>query len=495
MWDARVTASGRGRWGLLVVVALTCGGLPAVRSGSASARAAAAPAAACSGNSSSFALIGRGSRLVSEFDVPVCVTGQLTVTFAGDPAAGCATDGLCGYSGTETFAPTAENIGSLDITTTERLGRRSTSATLYIGGPGSSVTSAVQRTFDGGTAACSDTTASLQNLAGVFFTLPVSAGRAAIDLAHASTPLLGSRCAGPLDSDVASGLPTRAVAIRALERGETTIDLGGGGQFAAHGLSGTVASTLVLTLGRAQRERQTSSVPPGARHARTFRSASVQYRIARLTGDAVVSVMSATTPAACGPFDACGLGGTLTVSPGTSAGGSTLLTAENTKLSVGALRAELRGAGPPAARLIGYGSADVHGTVQADLTQSGNTCSDSVAVRRFTVRLARRGHWLGVSLAPLESQAADPLRTRCPGPDLGSGILAATRLPATVLGRPAFTAILHGVPFTDGPYRATTDSTFALTLRRGSTHVHVIRIITVASAHSADDGRRITRAG
>ncbi|MGH2910477.1 MAG: hypothetical protein ACRDK8_14440 [Solirubrobacteraceae bacterium] len=505
-WSARVLVNGGWRWGRASPVLLCCAALLAltVLSGGARARPVTAHAARCgSSNSSSFGLIGRGDHLVSEVDMPVCVTGRLTVTFAGDPATGCATEGLCGYSGTETFSPGSGNVGDLNVITTARHGHRSTSATLFVGGPGSPLTSAVQRTVSTPTGtrttACSDNVGGLTNLGGELFTLGVRGGRATIDLAHGQQPLLGSRCAGPLDVDLASAMPSRTVALGTLQRGETTIDLMGHGPFAAHGLTGTVSSTLVLTLGRPQHERQTPAVPKGPTQVRVAHSATVGYRITRLSGSAVSTVQSSAMPAVCGPFDACGLGGTITVIPGALARGSVFLSTAGlgSRAPDRELRAQLRGAGPASTRLLGAGQAGVRGTVQAALTQGGGACSDSVALHQFTLRLARVGHWLTVSLAPSVSQAADPLRTRCPGPDLGTQRFAAASVPAAVLGRPAFTVRLSGRAFSAGPYRVTTRSTLALTLRRGATHVRVIRIILVKERGTARaKGRaRITRGG
>ncbi|HTU28042.1 MAG TPA: hypothetical protein VMF07_01585, partial [Solirubrobacteraceae bacterium] len=289
--------NGRRRRGVVLLVAVMCACLPAALSPGAGARAVSARAASCGSDSSSFSLVSSGSRLVSEIDLPVCVTGGVTVTFAGDPAAGCAVGGLCGYSGTETFAPDSRDSGDLNITTVEQHGQRSTSATLSIGGPGSPVTSAVQRTLSTGsgtqTTSCSDDVGTSQDFGGAFYNLPVTGGQVAIDLSHTTTPPLGSRCAGPLEVDVASAMPTRTVALRTLEQGETAIDLSGGGQFTAHGLSGTVSSTLVLTLGRPQRERQTP-VPTSAGHTHLTHSATVAYRVTHVAGSAVATVQSST---------------------------------------------------------------------------------------------------------------------------------------------------------------------------------------------------------
>jgi hypothetical protein len=486
--------NGRWRWVLAAVVALCCAGLPALTLSSAAARArpVAAHVAGCGGSSSSTGSFGTSGRILSQLDVPLCATGLLTVTFAGDPAAGCAAEGLCDYSGTETFDPDGD--GDLSLVTTAHRGRRSTSGSLFLGGNSSPVTSAVQRTVSSGTTsettACSDDVGGGEGF-GEFFTLNATGGRMTIDLAHAQQSLVGSRCAGPIGVDIASAMPSRTVELRTMERGETAIDLTGGGTFAAHGLSGTVTSTIVLRLGRPRRERETPvDAPPGhATHARLERSATADYRIARLTGTAVATVQGSATPAVCGPFDACGLSGTIAVLPGTSARGSASLFALDRGATRGELLAQLRGAGPPSTKLIGGGVALIRGQVQADLTQGG-TCSDSVALDQFSIQLARLGRRFRVSLAPSDSQAADPLRTRCPGPDLGSHMLAGETVPASVLRRPSFTVALRGLAFSDGPYRVTTRSSLTLTLRRTATRVRTIRVVTVQRGSSA-----VSRAG
>ena len=180
--------------------------------------------------------------------MPVCVTGGLTVTFAGDPATGCAAQGLCAYAGTETWQP--QGSGEVSIATSTDHGRRSVETTLVVGGP---VRSAVQRSQpDGATTACSDGNAS----AGGFFLLPVSGGQATVGFRRPEVGLLGTRCAGPLESDVAAALPAHAISLSRLRHGRTTIDLIGTAPFASHGLAGTVDSTIVLSLGRPRRGRR-----------------------------------------------------------------------------------------------------------------------------------------------------------------------------------------------------------------------------------------------
>lgn len=480
-----------------VVAALCCAGLLALAAGWAGARArpVTAHTAGCgNGQSTSISLFGSDSHLISESDVPVCATGRVTVAFAGDPAAGCAAEGLCDYSGTETFAP--DGSGDLSLVRTSRHGRITTSGTLFLGGAGMPAASAVQRTAGTGTAtrttACSDTLGNGNDAYGVFDTLQVAGGRVRIDLLRGQAALLGSRCAGPLDMDIASALPAHTVPVGRLERGGTRIDLAGSGRFTAHGWSGTVTSTIMLTLGRPRHAPQT--YPPSShRRSRTprvptDRIATADYRVTRLAGSATATVRSSAAAAVCGPFDACGLGGTITVSPGPSVRGTASLSSLPSRAPRRALLAALLGSGRASMRLGGGGQATVHGSVQARLTQDGGTCSDTVALHRFTIELVRVRRGLEVAVRPADSAAADPLRTRCPGPDLGPHMLADGLVPLARLRHRAFTVALAGRPFSDGPYQVMTSSTLSVSLRRTSIRLQPLRPPRPAPAPSR--GRR-----
>jgi hypothetical protein len=186
----------------------------------------------------------------------------------------------------------------------------------------------------------------------------------------------------------------------------------------------------------------------------------------------------------CGPFDACGLSGTIDVSPGTLRGGSVYLSAN------APARRPLRdllaavGLGPGQNRsgiaALGGGSAHLHGAIVADLTQT-QQCRDATAVSEAQVLLEARGDRLQVSLSPAQSQAADPLRTRCPGPDLGDNTLTSATLPRSALRRRTLTVALHGRPFCDGPYALRTRSTLVLTLRRGRMSTQTYRLPSAPS--------------
>lgn len=402
--------------------------------------------------------------------MPVCVTGRLTVTFAGDLAAGCAARGLCEYAGTETWQP--QDGGDLAISTFEQRGRRHSTGTMILGGPGTPVLSAVERSqATGTTTACSD-----QNQDGDgFFSLPVSGARVTIGLRHADRPLLGTRCAGPLDADVSTALPSRTVSLSRVLHGGARIDLTGGGRFAAHGLAGTVRSTIVLVLGRPHRSLGSgSSPPPGVKRSRLV---EVTYRVTHVGGSAVAAVRSSAVVAVCGPVDACGLEGVIDVAPGTRSGGSVDLTAtaplRRPKRDLLAALGVASGGNPSGIGVQGAGDASSRGEVTADLTQ-GSACRDQAQLRQTGIQLRQRAGRLEVSVSPAISQAGDPLRTRCPGPELGSHQLTSGSVPLSALRHPTFTIALHGGSFSDGPYRVTTHSTLTLTLRRERIRTQIV---------------------
>lgn len=413
--------------------------------------------------SSSVVLIGTGSKLVSQTDAPVCVTGGLTVTFAGDPTTGCAARGLCGYAGTETWQP--EGVGDLAVATYAQGGRRSTTATMILGDPGNPVLAAVHRSqATGTTTACTDRR---QDGDG-FFSLRVSGARVTVDLRQPFEPLLGSRCAGPLDADVAAALPSRTLGLKQVVRGDATIDLTGTGRFAAHGLAGTVRSTIVLVLGRPHRASGSgeSSPPAGVRRSRV---ALVTYRVTHIGGSAIATVQSSAVAAVCGPLDACGLTGEIDVAPGTLSGGSVsfIATAPLRRPTRDLLTAlgVASGGNPSGIGVEGGGDASVRGQVIADLAQGG-ICHDQAGLRQVGIQSREHAGRLEISVSPDISQADDPLRTRCPGPDLGSHQLTTTSVPLSVLRHPTVTIAAHGGAFSDGPYRVATQSTLSLTLRR-----------------------------
>jgi hypothetical protein len=97
-----------------VVALLLSGAATPAQASGAPVAPVSSPSCQTSGSSSVIAVgLTNGTKLLSDTDLQVCVTGSLTVTFAGDPATGCAAHGLCGYAGTETWQP--GGLGDLNV--------------------------------------------------------------------------------------------------------------------------------------------------------------------------------------------------------------------------------------------------------------------------------------------------------------------------------------------------------------------------------------------
>jgi hypothetical protein len=444
--------------------------LPSSRAASRSPQASASH---CAGGSQSLISLTAHAKLVSQTDVPVCVTGRVTVTFAADQATGCTAHGLCSYSGTDTWEP--QGIGDLGVTTIAQDGHRSTSVTLVIGAVSTPVLSSVQRVGVGtSAAACSDHA----QAEGGFFALSVHGGRVGVGLDHAQEPIFGTRCAGPLSADLAVALPHRTVGLARLRHGRLTINLSGSAPFAAGGFSGTVDSTVTLALGRPRIQPRHVTSPPGSTPTRIT---TVRYRITHLGGEAITTVRASGAAAVCGPLDACGLQGTIKVTPRGRSDGSVFLTASapERRSKRDLLTAlGLQSGGDTAGIFVDGAGETTGGAVAADLTQGGAACSNQVSLQQTEILLRKHADRLIVSVSPERSQAADPLRTRCPGPALGRHPLTSASLPLNILRRSRFTVRLHGDSFHDGPYNVTSRSTLIIGLQRRGVRTQILPFVS-----------------
>jgi hypothetical protein len=451
--------------------------LAALSSARAASRSGRTSASDCAGGSESLFSVVSHAKLISQVDVPVCVTGSVTVTFAGDQATGCAAQGLCSFSGTETWEP--KGTGDLGVTTVAEHGHRSTGATLVIGGPSTPVLSSVHRGGVGiATAACGDHA----QAEGGFFALSVHGGRVDVGLDHAQEPIFGTRCAGPLGADLAGALPHRPLSLARLREGRVTIDLSGSAPFAAGGFSGTVASTVTLALGRPRTQPRHVTAPPDSTPTRIT---TVRYRITHLSGKATTTVRASGDAAVCGPLDACGLRGTIFVSPRAASAGSAFLSASapERRSKRDLLTAlGLQSGGDTAGISVGGAGETTGGTVTADVTQEGGACTDHLALEQTEIVLRKRAGRLVVSVSPARSQAADPLRTRCPGPALGRHPLTSASLPLNILQRSRFTVSLHGDSYNDGPYRVTSRSTLSVGLQRRGVKTQILPFVSARTS-------------
>jgi hypothetical protein len=392
------------------------------------------------------------------FGAGVRVSGQLVVSFQGDPAQ-CAAFFRCDLErGSIRWTPQS---GARLILF--RVPGRQLSGYVAPSGPfetRADTVAIVQRSALDGTHVCAD-------VRGGFFDSSISVDVPTVPLPQVSFGLrprpavLGppgsvlppTNCGGPLPEEALTGLSTRRVSLRALRSHPTRIDLSGTAQFASSGLAGTVESTIVLRVGRVQAGRQSRVLRPPRRRPSSrppVRQIAVEYRIARLTGSLPVSVRA--DPRTCAPIDACGLEGSLTVRPGPARGEGYVFAFG--RLPFTALRRAVGLApGPVPRRSSTFGNLSWgrgRGTVTAMLTRDGSpACRDAAALRGGFLDLRGRGRRVIARFAgglPYSGDA-EVLRTRCPGPllaDLGRGTpLAVGRLPRRALGRRRFTIQLN----------------------------------------------------
>jgi len=271
-------------------------------------------------SSTDILLIGVGASGQSELVLPVTVSGTVALDFHGSVAAGCAALGRCGLSGTEVFDP--GRSGELVVVKARVRGRRALAGVLGLGSGRSIVTTShTERTTEsGGSATCGDAASSLvdaQVLGGGRLTnsLSIRVGSSAFPFAQ---PMFGTRCPGPLDSDVESLLPSRRLP-RAVLRHGGTIDLSTTRPFSRAGFDGTLRSTLVLRFGPGRRPNLGGDFDTGGRPHRV-RDTEVDYRVRSFTGAVDFAFSGLGDPAQCLAFDACGETGSMTLSPQATGG-------------------------------------------------------------------------------------------------------------------------------------------------------------------------------
>ena len=419
-----------------------------------------------------------GGQPTLQTTIPIRVSGQLTVQFHGDTAAGCARWGLCGYSGTVSWRPPQD--GSLIVS--RRLGARPSTTVIFVPSfsagptvPGGVTTADV--VLNAGPSAppaahCVDVATT-----GEFVSLPVRAGRVTVSLAGAGPPLLMTRCAGPRDPDVIPDLPVRSLSVTAVERGHTTISLAASRALSAHGFAGTVSSTIALRLGTPGRTTRASGSPgrPGGRSTRV-RKIDVGYR-ATISGRVVALLRGDANPLLCAPLGSCGLSGTITLTPHAGSGHATLTAEERASRPRRALLAAVGLSGGSAHGVIGFGS--VHwsgaGSTVADVVQGSARCNDAARLDSGGMLLTTTRGRLRVSYTPDGFVSGTSGVTHCPGPLTGTTAVAAGSVPVAHLGRGVTTIHLTtGITAADDGYAIRFVPDLTLTLTRLTRRTTVI---------------------
>jgi hypothetical protein len=415
---------------------------------------------------------------LSDTEIPVRTTGQLTVSFHGDQATGCAAHGLCGYSGTAIWQPARS--GSISVETTRFHGKLEHDVVLFLTGQGGplgpapgGVTTAdvrLQPEPAGAGSDCADAAAT-----GSAFSMPIHGQTALASLNQSLPDVLRTRCAGPLVSDLGRLDVGSSIAVSALLRGRRTIALGSSGAFATNGFAGTASSTVALVLGKPSTQRPPKSRPP-SRRSISLRTVEVDYR-ASLTGR--LSLRTHGDPASCAPLGACGANGAFSIRPEGSGGMLQLDALTRASRPVRDVLTALGlhpGGNPHGISAFGTFLPDNRGRAGVTVTQGANTCRDSgpgsptvgvVTVVRGVLRVSE------ISEGPAPA-------LRCPGPLLTSGAtIAAGTDPARILGHRRTTIRLRGqTALNDDGYagRALSNLTLTLSHPRVKTHVQSLVI-------------------
>ncbi len=425
---------------------------------------------------------GGGAPPFTVVEIPARITGSVVVRFRGDLATGCAVRGLCGYAGSVLWTPPA--AGSLTIFETRSSGRRRYQLNLSFTDPngapgqGQAVTDAdVKQTppAPGSTSqpgsSCADATSAAPDVQ-----LPVRRGRVKFSLTHASPSPLQTRCAGPLIADLASALSAPAPTLGAALRGAITLDYAGAHRFASRGFAGTVDSTMTIRLGRPH--RLLSVAPRPAARLERYREVQIDYR-ATVAGNVTTAVRGDAQPGLCDPLGACGLHGTLSVTPAAAPGEASIQAfgpaSRPQRDFLTALGLSTAGRAH-AITVVGQVAFNQGGVITAHADQGGASCRDSAVLGASSVQFgAKRGRLSAVYTAGLG--LADALRTRCPGPFGPPGTLASGGAPLSRLAlRSAILSLDQSASFIDDGYRGDSTAHLRLTLRRQRIRTLILRL-------------------
>ena len=430
----------RGRWCLGLLLALSLG------VASANAQSTGSSLQLVFGNG-----VGTGARIV---DVPVKLSGALTVSFRGEERTGCATQGLCGYSGTVIVRP-----GSgveIVVARSSHHGHATYQAELALAsGPVGAVTASHVARAGGGV--CSDA-----EQPGLLLQATVTHAVVSLPFLQPGGTLLANRCAGPLDGDLTGAGPQLRLPVAELLAGRRMVDLSGTWSFAAGGLAGTATSTLRLALQKPVKQRGLSApkFPAGIR-TRLVRQVT---EILTARGEGQLNLAVTGDPSSCEFLDSCGLGGSETskFDPQSAVGSLTVFgpAVRPYRDFLAALGISRQG-NPRGLQAEGSVSWTGGGTVSSKLDQ-GTSCTSLAPASGGIVLITGLGSRLDLTYT------SGPLRTRCPGPTFAQDqILASGVTSLRQLASGAALRLTGGGRVTDDGYVIQQHTSLSLTLHRG----------------------------
>jgi hypothetical protein len=411
----------------------------------APAPAPSPPAAGC--QSASFTSVGfelpGDARVISEHDLPVCLTGTATVRFHGSRAAGCGPRGLCAYAGTDTWEP---KRGTLTVIVVSVHGRRRTLQMFTPGG--GSLAGVVTRRF-GGRVAGTCRESSVPGFGPLPSLRAVHDGRIALRMPRGGVDVWPSVCAGPLAADLPP-FPSIGLPVAQVLSGSAAATVDRSRPFSRGAFAGTVADHLKITTGLA--EPGLGDQPP-ATHRRRYRTVTLTYQVQRPIGS--VEVDWAHPTAGCRELDACGLHGRESLTLGAPASGLTLQIVAEAPASrperdlLAALGLSHQG-DPKGVGVVGVFQprTDVSTTTSG---QHGVPCRDRRSVGPMPIVILGSGGRLKATYS--SAFEGDSLRTSCPGPALGLHALAsATIAPGALASHRLTLSLTHPTAYDDHGY-------------------------------------------
>ena len=335
------------------------------------------------------------------------VSGSITYTWQGDPARGCATEGLCGVQGSLTV-PSQGNAVS---------GTGGSPGRVIV--VGTDTSESTVRVADGpGGGDCVDVLGAPGE--GALLIAREAGGRM---VAHIEEPLSSGRCAGPRPQDLAR----LALPVRTSGGGHPTFDLHTTRSFAAGPFTGKLVSTLVVRSfpnrgGSQSVSSGPSPVAPRPTHKVFLEHVTLRYRIASLRSSSLEATFAGEPDPFCTAFDSCGATGTLALA---------FRRFQQTLVVDGFRRVGKRVDGRRALadfkrgrlHLVGGTGRRLRPDISVRVAETfvgpdGSPCQDTSAIRRaplfFSAGPARRGPGLSVVLN--DPMDLGMLRTHCPGP-------------------------------------------------------------------------------
>ena len=405
-------------------------------------------------------------------------SGDITLTWHGDPARGCAAAGVCDVSGSLRYAPDyAFTYGEL------LAGGRFEPEELDLE---SSDPSTVRvRT---GTSASSGLCLDLEDNSFELAVRRGSGGHYRVGLFNGDGDLgafSSGRCAGPLGQELASLFPIGNLDAAGLGRHSAVLDLTQQRPFVAGPFSGELKSTVRARMPRVEVGGSSSDTTPSTALPRKRRELMLvmEYRLKQGSGS-LVSGFAGTSEPFCLPFDACGVRGSInySVSP-TSAGGSLTIYAHRrvSKHEHPNLRSALRDLRANRLKLEPLLDPPEGAQVRVSSVVSrpdGTTCTDPGESTSTDIGVEQGTGGIRLALNPSNDSAVDALRTHCQGP--GERDIAGTRslFAATVSNRDLLRKTLHvrlspKKSFASAAYAGTLAGSFEIELDRLALHSDV----------------------